>query len=70
MSTVNPKLIKNSLIAQEKGPATKERLSSIVQGFDDFDSEMKSGTRVSISILFYFQCIILKFVDSKRKGRV
>jgi hypothetical protein len=28
-------------------PSTKERLSSIVQGFDSFDSEMKIGTRVS-----------------------
>lgn len=26
-------------------PSTKERLSSIVQGFDSFDSEMKIGTR-------------------------
>lgn len=28
-----------------KGPSTKEKLASIVQGFDDFDSEMKIGTR-------------------------
>jgi hypothetical protein len=40
------KLLKNSMVAQEKGPATKDRLISIVQGFDDFDSEMKSGTRI------------------------
>lgn len=49
MSTANInniKIMKNSLIAQEKGPATKERLLSIVQGFDDFDSEMKTGTRI------------------------
>lgn len=45
-TSMNLKTMKNSLIAMEKGPATKERLSSIVQGFDDFDSEMKSGTRV------------------------
>ena len=25
--------------------STKERLSSIVKGFNDFDREMKSGTR-------------------------
>jgi hypothetical protein len=29
-------------------PSTKERLASIVQGFDAFDSEMKTGTRVRI----------------------
>lgn len=40
------KTMKNSLIAQEKGPATKERLASIVQGFDDFDADMKTGTRI------------------------
>lgn len=28
-----------------KGPSTKERLQSIVKGFDTFDSEMKVGTR-------------------------
>lgn len=28
-------------------PSTKDKLSSIVQGFDDFDTEMKRGTRVS-----------------------
>ena len=26
-------------------PSTKERLSSIVHGFDEFESEMKIGTR-------------------------
>ena len=26
-------------------PSTKERLATIVQGFDTFDSEMKTGTR-------------------------
>ena len=40
------KTMKNSLIAQEKGPATKDRLASIVSGFDDFDSDMKTGTRI------------------------
>eukprot|EP01036_Dinobryon_divergens_P031649 gene31649-41086_t len=29
----------------EKGPSTKEKLSSIVHGFDEFDLEMKKGTR-------------------------
>ena len=28
------------------GPSTKERLSSIVSGFDDFNNEMKIGTRL------------------------
>jgi hypothetical protein len=32
-------------------PSTKERLASVVQGFDSFDSEMKIGTRVSTSTL-------------------
>lgn len=30
----------------EKGPSTKDKLSSIVHGFDEFDLEMKKGTRV------------------------
>jgi len=30
-----------------KIPTTKDKLASIVQGFDDFDSEMKVGTRVN-----------------------
>jgi hypothetical protein len=33
--------------SQGKSPSTKERLASIVEGFDSFDSEMKIGTRVS-----------------------
>jgi len=31
--------------APPKGPSTKERLNSIVSGFDGFDTEMKIGTR-------------------------
>ncbi len=31
-------------------PSTKQRLAAIVQGFDDFDAEMKTGTRVSDSV--------------------
>ena len=31
---------------EEKAPSTKERLKSIVNDFDNFDSEMKIGTRV------------------------
>ena len=31
-----------------KAPTTKDKLASIVQGFDEFDSEMKVGTRVTI----------------------
>ncbi|CAM9671022.1 unnamed protein product [Ectocarpus fasciculatus] len=29
----------------EAKPSTKQRLAAIVQGFDDFDTEMKTGTR-------------------------
>eukprot|EP00596_Hydrurales_sp_CCMP1899_P004510 CAMPEP_0119038126 /NCGR_PEP_ID=MMETSP1177-20130426/6843_1 /TAXON_ID=2985 /ORGANISM="Ochromonas sp, Strain CCMP1899" /LENGTH=256 /DNA_ID=CAMNT_0007000277 /DNA_START=180 /DNA_END=950 /DNA_ORIENTATION=- len=32
-------------MAENKQPSTKERLAAIVNGFDDFDSEMKIGTR-------------------------
>ena len=38
----------------EKGPSTKEKLSSIVHGFDEFDLEMKKGTRVRYLLLFFF----------------
>ncbi len=31
-----------------RGPTTKEKLASIVHGFDEFDTEMKRGTRVSV----------------------
>jgi len=31
--------------SQQKGPSTKERLASIVEGFNSFDTEMKIGTR-------------------------
>lgn len=30
-------------------PTTKDKLNSIVQGFDDFDLEMRKGTRVSFN---------------------
>jgi hypothetical protein len=30
-----------------KVPTTKEKLAGIVSGFDEFDSEMKIGTRVN-----------------------
>jgi len=30
---------------EEKGPSTKERLATITKGFDEFDTEMKIGTR-------------------------
>lgn len=30
-----------------KPPSTKEKLATIVHGFDEFDTEMKRGTRVS-----------------------
>ena len=33
-----------------RGPTTKEKLASIVHGFDEFDTEMKRGTRVSLNI--------------------
>lgn len=29
-----------------RGPTTKEKLATIVSGFDEFDTEMKRGTRV------------------------
>jgi hypothetical protein len=32
--------------SEDKMPSTKERLASIVQGFESFDTEMKIGTRV------------------------
>ena len=32
-------------MAENKQPSTKEKLAAIVNGFDDFDSEMKIGTR-------------------------
>lgn len=42
-----------------KEPNTKEKLNSIVQGFDDFDTEMRRGTRVSRTDLYIipFLCI-------------
>ena len=30
---------------EEKGPSTKDKLASIVDGFSSFDTEMKIGTR-------------------------
>lgn len=33
--------------SSSRAPSTKDKLSSIVQGFDDFDTEMRRGTRVS-----------------------
>ena len=30
-----------------RAPTTKEKLATIVSGFDEFDTEMKRGTRVS-----------------------
>ena len=43
--------VKMSVI--EKGPSTKEKLSSIVHGFDEFDLEMKKGTRVRLCNLIH-----------------
>lgn len=47
----------------DKAPTTKQKLSSIVQGFDEFDVEMKRGTRVSypshefsLNLQFSFKC--------------
>ena len=37
-----------------RGPSTKEKLASIVEGFEQFDHEMKVGTRVFLSFLFVF----------------
>ena len=36
--------------SQQKGPSTKERLTTIVDGFDNFDNEMKTGTIIIIGI--------------------
>ena len=33
-------------MAEKNLPTTKQKLAAIVNGFDDFDSEMKIGTRV------------------------
>lgn len=35
-----------------KGPSTKDKLATIVSGFDEFDLEMKRGTRVSICLRY------------------
>lgn len=39
-----------------RGPTTKEKLASIVHGFDEFDTEMKRGTRVSLQWKVYARC--------------
>ena len=55
----------------EKGPSTKEKLSSIVHGFDEFDLEMKKGTRVRYLLLLFFVTVILinfQLTAKKRKG--
>ena len=44
---------------EEKAPSTKERLKSIVNDFDNFDSEMKIGTRV----IYKFGLIILFIIS-------
>lgn len=38
----------------QKQPSTKEKLAAIVNGFDDFDSEMKIGTRVWSPVVTVF----------------
>lgn len=42
-----------------KGPSTKDKLNTIVSGFDDFDSEMKRGTRVNLMPLFLKELVII-----------
>jgi hypothetical protein len=54
-----------------KEPTTKDKLATIVQGFDDFDTEMKRGTRVrnafySVHITPY----LFRSLASTRKRRV
>ena len=44
-----------------KVPSTKEKLATIVSGFDEFDSEMKIGTRVGSSFDTFFFNLQLKF---------
>lgn len=49
----------------EAKPTTKQRLAAIVQGFDEFDSDMKTGTRVSVGMCpmhqidFFKTCIYI-----------
>jgi hypothetical protein len=50
-------------------PSTKDKLATIVQGFDDFDSEMKRGTRVSRLVFFCCQGNLL-VIASTRERRV
>jgi hypothetical protein len=41
-----------------RGPTTKEKLATIVSGFDEFDTEMKRGTRVSAYVsLAAYSCV-------------
>lgn len=46
----------------EAKPSTKQRLAAIVQGFDDFDTEMKTGTRVDKTKCYLAACAIFLFV--------
>ena len=38
--------IESKMAEIPRGPTTKEKLATIVSGFDEFDTEMKRGTRV------------------------
>lgn len=49
-----------SMSQAEAKPSTKQRLAAIVQGFDDFDTEMKTGTRVDKTKCYFAAvCYIL-----------
>lgn len=59
----------NNMTEIQRGPTTKEKLATIVSGFDEFDTEMKRGTRVGayisppssphVNVFFRFYGIIL-----------
>lgn len=45
-------------------PTTKEKLATIVHGFDDFDTEMRKGTRASFHLTkLYFNKTELLIFD-------
>lgn len=50
--------------SEEKGPSVKQKLDTIVSGFDDFDVEMKRGTRVS----YKYRFILRKLEKFLRSG--
>lgn len=53
-----------------KGPSTKDKLATIVKGFDDFDSEMRKGTRVKnyIHLIELSEVSFISFLAKAREG--